>query len=200
MYLPLQALQARFRAYLQLLGMLLGCVAFTQSADAAPETCQTAARVTAFETGIPEEVLVQLARTNWDDPGGVASPWAVTMTGEATRHFGTQDAALAYLYARFIRGARHFLVGCFHVSYDPFSSAFPSIEAMFEPKANARQAAKILLGLHRENRTWTSAISAYHARSPNVAAAAWRANRLVAWSLSPSDRRASRSASTLSAT
>ena len=200
MYLPLRALQARFRAYLQVLGVLVGCVAFSQSADAAPQTCQSAARVIASETGIPEEVFVQLARTNWDNPGGAASPWTITMTGETTRHFGTRNAALAYLYARFVRGARHFSVGCFHLSYDPLSSAFPSIEAMFEPEANARHAAKILLELHRENRTWASAISAYHARSPNVAAATWRANRLSARSLPPSDRGTSKSATTLSAT
>lgn len=198
MYLLLRALWARIGPHLQLLILLLGCLGAAPPAEAAQQVCHAAARAIASETGIPEEVLFQLAPTSRDARD--LWPWTIRIAGETAQRFGTRDAALVYAYARFKRGARHFSIGCFQIRYNPRSRAFSSIEAMFEPEANARYAAAVLLTLHRKNRTWTGALSAYHARALNIAAIPDDLGHQPLRSVQPSDRRTVRLASMPGAT
>ncbi len=83
--------------------------------------------------------------------------------------FDTEDAARAYVYRHFKRGARSFDLGCFQINYKWHGKAFDSIEAMFDPQKNALYAASFLLELYREKGDWGAAAGAYHSRTPKLA-------------------------------
>ncbi|WP_420011413.1 transglycosylase SLT domain-containing protein [Tateyamaria sp.] len=83
--------------------------------------------------------------------------------------FETEDAARAFVFKHFKRGARSFDVGCFQINYKWHSAAFESIEEMFDPVKNARYAAQFLSQLHREMGSWREAAGAYHSRTPKFA-------------------------------
>ena len=80
--------------------------------------------------------------------------------------FETEDAARAYVYEHFKRGARSFDVGCFQINYKWHHEAFASIEQMFDPMANALYAARFLGALKAEKGSWVEAAGAYHSRNP----------------------------------
>jgi soluble lytic murein transglycosylase-like protein len=83
--------------------------------------------------------------------------------------FDTRAAARAYAQAHFDAGARSFDVGCFQINYRWHGQAFASIDAMFDPEANALYAARFLARLYRETGDWTEAAGAYHSRTPAFA-------------------------------
>jgi hypothetical protein len=95
-------------------------------------------------------------------------PWTVNMEGKGL-WFDTQDDARAYVYSQYKRGARSFDVGCFQINYKWHGQAFASIDAMFDPVANAVYAAEFLRGLRAEEGSWSAAAGAYHSRTPEFA-------------------------------
>ena len=141
-----------------------------QNAYSASDTCRDAADIAALETGVPSEVLLHLNALAAVTGSKGASPWTVTISGQSPARFATEDAAAAYLFSRFIRGSRHFSVGCFQVSYAMDGHAFASIEGMFDPRQNAIVAARRLQSLHLHGRSWNEAVSAYPARALRLAA------------------------------
>jgi hypothetical protein len=83
--------------------------------------------------------------------------------------FDTEDAARAYVFQHFKRGARSFDVGCFQINYKWHGAAFQSIDQMFDPIENARYAATFLKELYNESGDWSVAAGAYHSRTPEYA-------------------------------
>ena len=83
--------------------------------------------------------------------------------------FDTEDAARAYVFQNFKRGARSFDVGCFQINYKWHGAAFQSIDQMFDPLENARYAATFLKELYDESGDWSAAAGAYHSRTPEYA-------------------------------
>ncbi|WP_125459007.1 lytic transglycosylase domain-containing protein [Oceanicella actignis] len=133
--------------------------------------CESAAAQAAREFGVPLRVmraltLIETGRTlngrrrPW--------PWTVNMEGEG-RWFPDREAALAYVRARHAEGARSYDVGCFQINRRWHGEAFESLEAMFDPTANARYAAQFIRTLHDESGSWETAAGWYHSRTPKHA-------------------------------
>lgn len=156
-----QLRQSNRFAALMAIAAFVGFLAIPAVAD----PCTTAARIASRNTGVPEHVF----RALHDGKNLQSAPWSVTFAGERTLSFATKEAAQAHVFARFMRGARHFAVGCFQVQYDPRSTDFPTIEAMFDPSENAGAAATELQRLHIEVGTWPAAIAAYRSTTFSVA-------------------------------
>lgn len=133
--------------------------------------CVIAARLASRLTGVPSDVLhaISLAETG-RDAGGVLEPWPWTVNMEGAGHwFSTEQAASAFVFENFRRGARSFDVGCFQINYKWHRANFASIEQMFDPSENALYAARFLKQLHAELGSWTLAAGAYHSRTPAFA-------------------------------
>ncbi len=133
--------------------------------------CDRAAVSASRATGVPLAVLraITLTETGRNSGGEVRPwPWTVNMEGEG-RWFDDRLTAEAYSKTHFDRGARSFDVGCFQINYRWHGQAFPSIEAMFDPEANALYAAQFLGELHAEFGDWVKAAGAYHSRTPKFA-------------------------------
>ena len=143
-------------------------------AHAGSALCLAAANAAAAKTGVPRDVMQRALsqdQTNQQLRFAVAHPWRVTIAGEPSRDFANSSAAQAYLFTRYLRGARHFSVGCFQVRYRTSQRAFASIEEMFVPEMNAIVAAGRLQDLHVTYGDWPAAVAAYHADTFNLARA-----------------------------
>lgn len=133
--------------------------------------CDAVASEAARRTGVPLSVLqaIQLTETG-RKRGGAFRPWPWTVNMEGAGHwFESEDAARAYVYKEFKRGARSFDLGCFQINYKWHGQAFSSIDEMFDPLANALYAARFLQTLHAEQGDWGRAAGAYHSRTPEFA-------------------------------
>jgi len=135
------------------------------------QICDRVAVEAAAATGVPISVLKAISLTETGRARGGTTrpwPWTVNMEGKGV-WFDTREAALAYAYEHYKRGARSFDVGCFQINYKWHHEHFASIEEMFDPSANARYAANYLLSLYGESGDWEAAAGAYHSRNPEYA-------------------------------
>ncbi|MEX1661224.1 transglycosylase SLT domain-containing protein [Thioclava sp. 15-R06ZXC-3] len=133
--------------------------------------CEAAAEQVSRESGVPVSVLkaISLNETGRKRNGAFRPwPWTVNMEG-AGHWFETRDAALAYVFKEFKRGARSFDVGCFQINYKWHGEHFSSIEEMFDPLANGRYAAQFLSDLYSEMGDWKKAAGAFHSRTKKYA-------------------------------
>ncbi len=155
-------------------GIFLLITSAVRAAATAPDIsyiCDQAAAAAAAETGVPLAVLkaISLNETGRRIKGRMRPwPWTVNMEGKGV-WFQSEDAARAYVYKHYKRGARSFDVGCFQINYKWHGRAFASIEEMFEPMANALYAARFLQELYQEKGDWSTAAGAYHSRTPKYA-------------------------------
>lgn len=133
--------------------------------------CDRAAVEAAAGSNVPVSVLKAISLTETGrDRGGETRPWPWTVNMEGKgMWFETREAALAYVYEHYKRGARSFDVGCFQINYKWHHENFSSIEEMFDPSANARYAARFLTSLHAESGDWETAAGAFHSRTPKYA-------------------------------
>ncbi|PIE12439.1 MAG: tail length tape measure protein [Rhodobacterales bacterium] len=135
------------------------------------QVCDHAAHVAHQQSGVPLAVLRAITRTETGRKSGDGFgpwPWTVNMEGKGV-WFENRDAARAYVFRHFKRGARSFDVGCFQINYKWHHKQFSSIDEMFDPEANALYAARFLKQLHGELGDWTEAAGAYHSRTPKYA-------------------------------
>jgi len=130
--------------------------------------CLAAGDRAADAHGVPRAVMRALTRTETGrSSGGALQPWPWTVNMEGAGHwFDSRAAALAYVAREQARGARSFDVGCFQLNHRWHGQAFASVEAMFDPAANADYAARFLKGLHDESGAWDAAAGLYHSRTP----------------------------------
>lgn len=143
----------------------------TASVPRAASHCHTAAEHAARVTGVPLAVLraIALAETGRRQ-GGVLLPWpwAINAGGDG-RWLGSRAEAAEFLHARLAEGRRNIDVGCFQINYRWHGAAFPSAEAMLDPKANALHAARFLRRLYAEAGDWHVVAGLYHSRTPALA-------------------------------
>jgi hypothetical protein len=142
-------------------------VAPRSDADLA-DLCLHASDAAADAHGVPRDAMRALTRTETGRPRGGALqpwPWTVNMEGEG-RWFDSRQQALSYVLDRQRAGARSFDIGCFQINHRWHGDAFPSVQAMFEPRANADYAARFLRELYAETGDWTEAAGLYHSRTP----------------------------------
>lgn len=136
-------------------------------------SCFEAAAIAARESGVPENVLIAIAKTETGRTrNGQFTPWPWTINaGGKGQWFDTKaellDAALKHLAT----GKTLFDLGCFQINYRWHQENFVSLDAMIDPVENARYAAKFLRSLHGEFGDWTLAAGAYHSRTQSLAEA-----------------------------
>lgn len=133
--------------------------------------CDQAATLAAARSGVPISVLKAIALTETGRThDGISRPWpwTVNMEGKGV-WFDDRASAQAYAVAHFDLGARSFDIGCFQINYKWHHQAFASIDAMFDPVANALYAAGFLNSLYAETGDWELAAGAYHSRTPEHA-------------------------------
>jgi hypothetical protein len=155
-----------------LLGAALGLfVTFLDHACAAQpaspgELCRAAILGAEREARIPPDLLgaiarVESARTDPASGAIVSWPWTVNAEGEG-RFFASQSEAVAAVRDLMGRGIRVIDVGCLQVNLFYHADAFASIEEAFDPKANARYAARFLKRLQATSGDWITAAGHYH--------------------------------------
>lgn len=97
-------------------------------------------------------------------------PWTVNTEG-ASRYFPTRDDAIDFVRAAQARGVRSIDVGCLQVNLKWHPDAFPDLATAFDPRANARYAARFLGELQRAHGTLDGAIARYHSAQSERGAA-----------------------------
>ena len=103
-------------------------------------------------------------------PGLQPWPWAINADGGAF-YFDSKDAAVAWTRAALARGVRQIDVGCMQVNLQAHPAAFPTLDAAFDPAANADYAARFLNILSADaGGNWFVATGYYHSRTPELAA------------------------------
>jgi hypothetical protein len=100
-------------------------------------------------------------------------PWTVNAEGQGS-FYDTKAQAVAAVRALQARGVRSIDVGCMPVNLMHHPDAFASLEAAFDPTANAAYAARFLRDLHAQGGAqggdWSRAVTLYHSATPNLAA------------------------------
>ncbi len=135
------------------------------------DLCRAASARAAEASGVPADVLlaISLTETGRDTGQGLAPwPWAINAGGEG-HWFPDRETAVRFAEDLRAAGRTNFDVGCFQLNLRWHGEAFDSIDAMFDPEANARYAASFLADLAREGGGWSVAAGAYHSRTPEHA-------------------------------
>lgn len=154
-----------------IVALLAGQPATATSGDPAA-ACRDAAALAAAETAVPLPILtaVMLAESGRNAvgrPGGPLSPWPWTVQSGGQGHwFATRPEALALVRTLLAGGERNIDIGCFQINLRWHVDAFESVDAMFDPLANARHAAAYLARHARQTGDWRRAAGAYHSRDP----------------------------------
>jgi hypothetical protein len=139
----------------------------------ASRPCLSAAEAAAARHGVPAELLraIALVETGRGGPDGPRPwPWAINAGGRGA-WFESRAAASAAARRALAAGTRSIDIGCFQINLRWHGDAFESIDAMFDPAANADYAARFLARLHREAGDWTVAAGWYHSRTPELSKA-----------------------------
>jgi hypothetical protein len=134
--------------------------------------CDAAAQDAARATGVPEDVLLALTRTETGRAAGGALrpwPWAINQAGAGT-WFATEDEMLSHIDGLIAAGVTNFDVGCFQLNYRWHGARFASMDDMADPGQNARYAAGYLADKFATAGNWAAAAAAYHSGTPEFAA------------------------------
>ena len=122
------------------------------------------------ERGLPAHLLAAISKVEsgrWDASQGAISAWPWTVTsGDEGGFFPTKADAIAEVRALRAQGRRNIDVGCMQINLKHHPEAFADLEAAFDPAQNVGYAARLLLSLRQEARSWTKAIAFYHSRTP----------------------------------
>jgi hypothetical protein len=148
--------------------------------------CDRAAARAEAEWHLPAGLLsaigiVESGRSDLASARPVAWPWSINADG---RGFFLSGKAAASASVRGLQAARRRAidVGCFQVDLFYHPEAFATLEAAFDPDANARAAARILARGRFGGNSWDTAVALYHSASP-VRGATYRRQVLAVWPL-----------------
>lgn len=135
--------------------------------------CDQAARQAASETAVPVEVLLAITRveTGRGSKGQLLPwPWVINLAGEGY-WFSDASEAISFADNQLALGQENFDVGCFQINLRWHGAEFSSLDAVFDPQANASYAAQFLTELYTDEGGWAGAVAAYHSRTPEKAEA-----------------------------
>lgn len=132
------------------------------------DLCLTAAARASVATGVPEPLLQAIAIVE-SRQSGSAWPWTLNVDGDGSWYPDRPQAEAAARAA--VDAGKQPDIGCFQINTRWHGAAFPTVEAMFEPDANALYAAQFLLDLHHRHGNWPDAIAAYHSADEDRGAA-----------------------------
>ncbi|MDX2113235.1 MAG: transglycosylase SLT domain-containing protein [Alphaproteobacteria bacterium] len=123
------------------------------------------------EYGIPNHLLSAIAST---ESGRyhrglkitVPWPWTINVEGKGY-YFDSKQEAIAAVKRYRAKGARSIDVGCMQVNLLHHPEAFASLEQAFDPAVNVAYAASFLRNLYEEEKSWKTAASHYHSKTPS---------------------------------
>jgi hypothetical protein len=137
--------------------------------DSPWDACAQAIAAAEQNSGLPPGLLGAIARveTGRRTPtGGVQPwPWSFNAAGEG-RYMATRVEAVAEVQARLAAGTRSIDIGCMQINLLHHPTAFPSVEAGFEPATNVAYAVRFLRTLHAQTGDWAQATARYHSATP----------------------------------
>ncbi|HJS84877.1 MAG TPA: transglycosylase SLT domain-containing protein [Acetobacteraceae bacterium] len=145
--------------------------------------CEQAAARAEAARGLPGGLLPALARveSGRPDAAGVVRPWPWTIDVDGQgRFFASKAEAVEAVRALQADGTHSIDVGCLQVNLLHHPAAFPTLEAAFDPAANALYAARFLAALHARDNDWAHAIAAYHSETQRLGSA-YRERVLAIW-------------------
>lgn len=162
----------RTRKLLHVLAFGVLSPAWALPVQAQSELCDQAAIGAATKTGVPQNVLLALTRTETGrSRSGKLQPWPWTVNLRGKGYwFSSKAEAVSFVTLHHDSGAKSFDIGCFQVNFKWHGQAFQSIADMFDPAINALYAANFLQDLHQSRDDWTEAAGAYHSRTPELKA------------------------------
>ena len=137
------------------------------------QQCRLAIRAAERAAGIPNQLMAAIAHVESGrrEPDGSINPWPWSIDVEGEPHvYDTKAEAIAAVRAFQAQGIRSIDVGCMQVNLEQHPNAFASLEAAFDPVANANYAAQFLVQLHGETGTWPTATAWYHSTTPALGA------------------------------
>ena len=137
----------------------------------AAQSCDQAAVRAAQATGVPQSILLAIARVeSGRTVAGQYGPWPWTINkGGKGAWFSTADEAVIHATQALESGVTNIDIGCFQINYRWHGAAFSDLGAMLEPDRNALYAARYLQKLFAHHRNWEGAIGAYHSRLETAA-------------------------------
>ena len=146
-----------------------GVLAVPEPGDAAG-SCEAAITRAELHHGLPAGMLraIGVTESGRPDPATRSTrpwPWAVQASNQG-RYFATKSEAVAWVRETLAKGQKSIDTGCLQINLLHHPSAFPTLDAAFDPDSNADYAARFLLKLHGETQDWPQAIAFYHSRTP----------------------------------
>ncbi len=136
--------------------------------------CTRAITAAERKHGIPPGLLLAIGTVESGrplPPRGRLAPWPWTTDAEgAGAYYETKEAALAGAQGALLR-SRNLDVGCMQISMLHHPQAFPTLEAAFDPAANADYAARFLRRLQTGPAAgdWGVAAGMYHSQTAALA-------------------------------
>ena len=130
------------------------------------ELCQRATAGQEAAHRIPRKLLyaISIAESGrWDKNRreNFAWPWTVTSGGKG-RFLPTKQAAIRTVRKLKRKGVRNIDVGCMQINLKYHPKAFKSLDDAFDPGKNTAYAAKFLVKLRQDKRSWVQAVKHYH--------------------------------------
>jgi hypothetical protein len=133
--------------------------------------CRTAIATAERAAGIPEHLMAAIGRVESGrrGPDGVINPWPWSINAEGQDIvYESKDQAIAGVKALQAKGMRSIDVGCMQVNLMYHPTAFPTLEAAFDPTENARYAARFLVVLKAQTGAWDKATAWYHSANAEL--------------------------------
>jgi hypothetical protein len=144
--------------------------AATLSDPTAQSACTLAGAAAEQAAALPSNMLVSIGmiESGRADPlTGKIQPWPWTVNADGAGHyFDSKTDAIAFTRLAESSGAQDVDVGCFQISLQNHPDAFASLDAAFDPAANANYAALYLSELKAQTGSWDAAIADYHSADP----------------------------------
>jgi hypothetical protein len=123
------------------------------------------------EYGIPTHLLSAIASTEsgrYHKGLKITIPWPWTINVEGKGYyFESKQEAIAAVKRYRMQGARSIDVGCMQVNLHHHPQAFASLEQAFDPAVNVAYAASFLRSLYEDEKSWKTAASHYHSKTPS---------------------------------
>ncbi len=161
---------------------LAGARAGVPLADPGRE-CRAAIATAEREFAIPAGLMAAIGRVESGRSGadGRVTPWPWSIDADGSgRVFDSKLAAIAAVRSLQAAGTRSIDVGCMQVNLLHHPDAFASLDAAFDPVANAAFAARLLRQLYATTGSWPEAAALYHSATPALAAE-YRRKVMAAW-------------------
>jgi Transglycosylase SLT domain len=161
------------RRLLTLLTVVVPTVAVASPPPSPSAQCDTAIVGAERSQHLPFRLLGAIAEveSGRPDPGGKVRPWPWTINVEGRgEFFASKQQAIEAVRAVQAQGVRSIDVGCMQANLMHHPNAFASLDAAFDPTANAIYAARFLNTLYGGSGSWVQATAAYHSQTPAIGA------------------------------